>query len=146
MKHWKYLCYLLRHKWFVGRACFRYGRVWQGIVHDWSKFRPDEWFPYANFFYGEKPSSLFSKNAFDLAWLKHQHRNPHHWQHWVLREDSGDIKCLEMPENALVEMICDWEGAGLAITGKRETRVWYEKNKEHIQLHELSRNLAEALL
>ncbi len=28
------------------------GLIWQGITHDWSKFLPSEWIPYAEYFYG----------------------------------------------------------------------------------------------
>jgi hypothetical protein len=153
MKYLKYLRYLARHKWYVLLACWRRGLYWQGLAHDWSKFLPDEFFPYAEFFYGYKPtkedrrrakavlggepwpSAEHVKHCFDVAWLKHQHRNPHHWQHWILREDSGALKMLEMPMKYRLEMVCDWEGAGRAITGKiGGTREWYEKNATKMSL------------
>lgn len=49
----KYLGYLLRHKWYVGIECFKRGLYWRGIKHDWSKFLPSEFVPYANYFYGQ---------------------------------------------------------------------------------------------
>lgn len=166
MKHAKYLSYVVRHKWFVLCACWRRGLYWQGIIHDWSKFLPSEWFPYAQFFYGEKfpewsaisagqkyagyPYELtatYVRHEFDRAWLKHQHRSPHHWQHWILREDSGATNILEMPIRYATEMVCDWEGAGRAITGKTGgTVAWYLKNEAQIQLHPTTRRLIEQLL
>jgi hypothetical protein len=193
----KYLAYLLRHRWFVMLACFREGLYWQGLIHDWSKFLPGEFLPYARYFYskvsvGETIEGV-SENApfcgkviatrlnhtgdgsidpqiaweggqtawiwsfedwdrvevlaaFNRAWLAHQHRNPHHWQHWVLREDSGKTFALEMPHKYRVEMLCDWQGAGRAITGKfnpsdpySETREWYEKNAGKMLLHDNTR-------
>lgn len=58
MKYWKYLWYVIRHKWYVMLACFGYrkahtGMIWLGLLHDWSKFLPSEFFPYAEHFYGE---------------------------------------------------------------------------------------------
>ena len=51
--HLRYAGYLLRHKWYVFRACRQLGvPLWQALVHDWSKLRPSEWFPYVRFFYG----------------------------------------------------------------------------------------------
>ena len=50
--HWIYLQYVLRHKWYVFQECLKYGLIWEGIVHDLSKFRPSEWFPYVEFLYG----------------------------------------------------------------------------------------------
>lgn len=164
MKHIKYLSYIVRHKWWVLIACLRRGLIWQGIVHDWSKLLPSEWMPYAHFFYGYKPTDAERSHAmrvigydpdpsnesvrarFDRAWLAHQHRNPHHWQHWILREDSGDTFPIEMPRRFAVEMVCDWDGAGRAITGKWDTSSWYFKNRDKIQLHPNTRRLVEELM
>lgn len=146
MRHLRYARYLVRHKWFVFLAGIQLNvPYWRLVIHDWSKFLPCEWFPYANFFYGPKPdksepddcryweSVAMHRDPFDYAWLHHQHRNPHHWQHWVLREDNGDTKLLTMPDNFVREMVADWCGAGRAITGKWDVTSWYEKNAHQIQ-------------
>lgn len=162
MKHYKYLKYIIKHKYYVGRECFKHGLYWRGIIHDCSKFLPCEWFPYVEFFCGkltikdpiyngpigfqEKIYKNRKDNNFNRAWLHHIHTNKHHWQYWVLKEDSGTVKCLQIPEKYVIEMYCDWVGAGLAITGKRDVATWYEKNKEKIQLHEKSRELVEKLI
>jgi hypothetical protein len=162
-KHLRYAWYILRHKWFVFLACCRLGIPLAGIVHDGSKLRPSEWRPYADRFYGGKrrrwadihgdernhyPYALTEEGiaeAFDRAWLLHQHRNPHHWQHWVLREDSGATKALAMPTRYLYEMIADWRGAGRAV-GKPDTAAWYLKNRDQIILHPDTRKRVECLL
>lgn len=104
-KHWRYLSYIIRHKWFVFVECFKERIPWRGLMHDMSKFRPSEWFAYADYFYGgpypETDTTplllryMFSMRTqaqcqadFDHAWLLHQHRNPHHWQFWLLHEDT----------------------------------------------------------
>jgi len=127
----KYLSYVLRHKWHVSVECFKSGLVWRGITHDLSKFLPDEFFPYMLYFYVD--SKKYDK-MFDIAWLKHQHRNAHHWQHWLLQKDSGNLVCIDIPKQYLIEMVCDWVGAGIAINGKAdnsdkyfETKQWYVK-------------------
>lgn len=102
---------------------------------------PNEWRPYSAFFYSDGDEAKF-----DAAWLKHIHRNSHHWQHWVLHEDSGGMKTVEMPTNDVYEMVADWCGAGRAITGRWLVKPWYESNKEKIILHPRSRKLAEALI
>lgn len=149
MKHWRYLSYLVRHKWFVLVAGRKTGVAWwRLLIHDWSKFLPCEWFPYVESFYGSygnnRPSQVVS--AFNQAWLHHQHHNPHHWQHWVLREDSGDILLIEMPQHFVREMVADWMGAGRAITGKWEVVDWYLRNREIIQLNYVTRLRVEELL
>lgn len=165
IKHLKYLRYLARHKWFVLVACFRRGLYWQGIIHDWSKFLPSEWIPYANFFYGFKPteedrrrsrvifgydcwpSSEWMRDRFNRAWLAHQHRSPHHWQHWILRNDDGTTFPVEMPHRYVLEMLADWDGAGRAITGKTGgTPVWYAKNRHKMLLHPDTQRFVDAAL
>lgn len=166
MKYVKYLKYVLRHKWYVMIECFRFGLIWRGIMHDMSKLRPSEFIPYANFFYGNgndirsrrdksgyyKPTDTGDKE-FDFAWLFHQKRNSHHWQWWVLPEDGGGLKVLEMSDVAILEMVCDWLGAGKA-QGKfspkndkfKETRAWYSVNKEKMQLHPKTRRIVEYII
>ncbi len=73
-----------------------------------SKNTPDEYTPYDNYFYGEQTPAIIE--AFNRAWLMHIHRNPHHWQYWVLINDEpkeGTI-LIEMPYPYIIEMICDW--------------------------------------
>ena len=145
-KHWQYFKYICRHKWFV----FRFGLLtkvplWNLIVHDFSKFLPDEWFPYAEQFYGSgtKDNPI---PAFAFAWLHHQRRNKHHWQYWYLIQDVDPSIALLMPENYAREMVADWAGAGFAITGKLSLRSWYSKNREIIKLHPETRLFVETLI
>jgi len=148
-KNLNYLKYVLKHKWYVFIECCKLGIPWRGILHDMSKFRPSEWFTYAEYFYGrypldEKPQS--EDKAFDLAWLYHQKRNPHHWQYWILREDSGNSHVLEMPLVYIKEMYADWIGAGKAITGKDNIISWYNGNKLKIMLGQNTRRRIEAMI
>ena len=153
-KHWQYFVYLARHKWFVFLAGLRTGApLWRLIIHDWSKFLPCEWIPYADYFYGEKARLQKEEpddyrywqtaqkyyDAFDRAWLHHQHFNQHHWQSWILEEDSGAVKYLEIPDRFVCEMVADWCGAGRAITGKWEVWKWYAKNRGRIKLNPVTR-------
>jgi Family of unknown function (DUF5662) len=149
-KNLNYLNYLIRHKWFVLTAGLKtHAPLWRLIIHDWSKFMPCEWKPYAEYFYGTKPANethkQWLKDRFDDAWLHHQHFNPHHWQHWILRND-GTTRALYMPVKFVKEMVADWMGAGRAITGKWEALQWYIKNKDKIVLHISTRQLVERLL
>jgi hypothetical protein len=157
--YWQYLKYILRHKWFVFSECRKDGITWRGITHDLSKFRPSEFIPYARYFYGDYPEyksgvttkypHLFKEDIgrhFDKAWLKHIHRNPHHWQHWLLQEDDGDLKNIPIPPKVLKEMVCDWRGAGRAIAGTDETPAWYLENMTNISLEFMSQKFVEKRL
>jgi hypothetical protein len=154
--HFQYGRYVLRHKWFVFRECCKAGIVWRGITHDLSKLRPDEWFPYARYFYGSnqprRDSTGYYKPTdtgdiiFDHAWLLHQKRNDHHWQWWILPEGDGGIKVLPMSETARSEMLCDWRGASRAQGYGDNTVMWYIKNCGHMQLHPETRGWIEGKL
>ena len=154
--HWQYLKYVLRHKLYVFQMCRLFGLTWRGLVHDLSKFSPAEWGAYVWTFYGpwkyeDRPKKLV--RDFDAAWLHHIHHNPHHWQHYVLLEDSGAVKPLDMPADCIWEMIADWWGAGRAINGKPadeqpwnrfdELKKWYLANRDKMQMHEHTRRRVE---
>lgn len=160
-KVFRYLWYVLRHKLYVARECFKVALFWRGLTHDLSKLSWSEFTAYMNWFsdaeflraYNHDPRTAVEelwveqrRTAFDRAWLGHQHRNSHHWQYWVLREDSGRTKVLEMPLDDALEMVCDWIGAGLAITGRRDVENWYEANKDKMLLHPNTRELVERIL
>jgi hypothetical protein len=159
--HWRYAKYVARHKAFVLVAGIRLGPPagflswvpWlvRLIVHDWSKLLPSEWIPYADYFYGPPvencPTCLEKRErSFNRAWLLHQHRSRHHWQSYVLREDSGLVKHLPMPPAVVREMVADWMGAGRAIKGTWDARPWYLSNSLRIILHPETRDVVYQLL
>lgn len=160
MTYFKYLKSLLRHKWFVFLECCKLGVPWLGVIHDWSKFRPSEFIPYARYFYGDYPEAphiwrvlpgysgptTFSvENGFDVAWLHHQRRNKHHWQYWILIQDDDKDKTLAMPPKYCKEMLADWRGAGRAY-GNPDTRSWYCEHYSKIQLNPRTREWIDSRL
>ena len=74
--------------------------------HDQSKYSKEEYDAYDEYFYGMKCKE--TKEKFELAWLHHQNTNKHHWQYWLLKEDSGLLKPLDMDIYSIIEMVCDW--------------------------------------
>lgn len=145
--HLHYTWYLIRHKWFVLIAGLRVGApLWRLIIHDWSKLTPAEWGPYVHSFYGPRPRSEEVKAEFRLAWLHHQHCNPHHWQHWLLHEDEGGTRALPIPDKMIREMVADWMGAGRAIKGEWEVLSWYSAHEHKMVLHPATRERVEELL
>lgn len=119
--------------------------LWRLIIHDWSKFTPTEWGPYANAFYGAKNCKTGKPEgnpAFDRAWLHHQKFNLHHWQYWIMHEDSGKVCALPMPSPYREEMIADWRGANRAY-GDMTLPDWYDKTKAARLLHPDTRRWVE---
>ena len=157
-RYLNYLSYVLRHKWFVFLQCCKFGIPWLGILHDWSKFLPSEFTPYARHFYNSNGSPKQAKDdtgycksadtsdkAFDLAWMLHQKRNKHHWQWWILPQDEGNTKMFPIPEKYRLEMLADWIGAGRA-QGAPDIAKWYIKNKDKMTLHPATRAWIETAL
>jgi len=148
----------LCHKWFVFLECLKIGLLWRGLLHDWHKFLPDEWGPYARHFYNVDGSAMQRRDStgyykptdtgdseFDFAWLLHQKRGRHHWQWWVLLEDEGGVKILPMGEADRLEMLADWRGASRA-QGTPDIRKWYEANGDKMLLHPDTRAWIEEAL
>lgn len=145
--HWQYLKYILRHKWFVFVAAYQMGIPWLGIIHDWSKFTPGEWFPYVKRFYGAGNSfdEAMQDIAYQYAWNHHQKHNKHHWEYWRLVRSNGETTPLPMPDRYRREMLADWVGMGQTL-GKPKIWEWYEENREIIQLHPDTREQVELFM
>lgn len=115
--------------------------------HDSSKYNPDEYAAYDAYFYGGNRSYAVV-NAFNRAWLLHIHRNPHHWQHWILINDDsseGEV-LLEMPYNYIIEMICDWWSFSWQKGNLSEIFDWYDEHQKYIKLAPNTRKTVEDIL
>lgn len=51
---WHHFCTITKHKWIVMRQCFRVGLYRQGIMHDLSKYSPEEFRTGALYFQGNR--------------------------------------------------------------------------------------------
>lgn len=103
-----------------------------------------EYDAYADYFYGEQTPEV--KECFDRAWLSHIHMNPHHWQHWMLQNDTDGLRLLDMPYVFIVEMIADhwsfsWKSGNLY-----EIFDWYNSNRDKILLSDKTRKTYEKIL
>lgn len=130
----------------VTKECTNAG--WQtAFAHDQSKNEIDEYEAYDAYFYGNNKSYAVVQN-YKKAWLLHIHRNPHHWQHWVLINDDpkeGEI-VLEMPYDYIVEMICDWWAFSWAKGDLREIFNWYDEHSTYMKLEDRTRKTVERIL
>lgn len=111
------------------------------VEHDSSKIKLDEYQAYDRHFFADLPMDDTLKE-FHLAWLKHIHRNPHHWQHWVLpNEDLPDVQALEMPQNHILEMLCDWWSLSWRNYEPDRIVEWWDRHKNIMILHPKTREL-----
>jgi len=112
LEHFKTVC---RHKVEVYKQCKKCGILWQGITHDLSKFSYAEFASSAKFFQGDKSPIEAEKAAveYSTAWLHHKGHNPHHWEYWTdFSKKDGSVIANRIPYRYVVEMVCDWIGAG----------------------------------
>jgi len=127
--------------------CVRHAGIALGLSeshleqHDFSKWSPGEFVPYANWFWHrdivgqEAPEQSEYRRPFLEAWNCHIHKNKHHWNHWLLVKDTGRVEALEMPEIYATEMIADWLGASMAYTGSWDMTEWLKNNFSNLILH-----------
>lgn len=117
------------------------------FAHDDSKSNQDEYEAYDAYFYGNNRSYSVVQN-FNVAWLKHIHRNPHHWQYWILVNDDpneGEI-LLEIPYHYIIEMICDWWAFSWEKGNLYEIFDWYNQHKDYMKLNSKTRDTVEDIL
>lgn len=134
----KYALSVLKHKWFVLVAGYYLELpIWRIILHDWTKFRPDEFFVFAKY----KANKAIDKESLFLARDKHFRRNDHHWQHW---------KKDDMPLNAIKEMFANWLAKYRAKNGAwpKTKEEWRQFSNECLraEMSVLSRRRAAELL
>lgn len=123
--------------------------------HDKSKYTKEEYDPYDAYFYENYDKSEKTKKLveyeYDVAWLTHIHRNPHHWQHWVLLRDDpvdGNTVVVRMiiPQMYLVEMFCDWWSFSFLSDDLDQIFVWYCNHKDTIIMNKKSEEFMQKLL
>ena len=117
--------------------------------HDASKTKVDEYDAYDEYFYGnDKDKTKKVLDDFNRAWLLHIHRNPHHYQYWVLINDDPEegMVVLDMPYHYILEMICDWWSFSWKSGNLFEIFAWYEQRKEYMKLSDTTRMVVESIL
>ena len=125
-----------------------YDYEWQiYMAHDQSKTDEDEYIAYDTYFYGGNRSHKVVQD-FNLAWLHHIHKNPHHWQYWILHHDDPkeDMTIMPMDYNYIIEMICDWWSFSWISGDLKAINNWYDERKDHIKLHPQTRSIVEDIL
>lgn len=116
-------------------------------AHDASKRDQFEYDAYDEYFYGSNRSYEVVQK-FNRAWLEHIHKNPHHWQYWILindNPDEGEI-ILDMPDIYIIEMICDWWSFSFNKGNLYEIFDWYDQRKKYMKLSEYTRMKVDNIL
>lgn len=111
--------------------------------HDLSKWSEEEFEPYALYFNVDKKKY---KDEFNKAWLHHIHNNPHHWQYWVLVNDDDGTIGLQMPQEYIIEMICDWWSFSHKTGKLEEIFDWYKDHRKKQILNDKTKEEVELIL
>lgn len=137
----KHLGKILKHKYWVFYYCCKAGIPWRGIKHDMSKFSPTEFWESVRYYQGNRSpiDACKEDKGVSKAWMHHKGRNSHHYEYWIDNFDNGG-KALIMPFEDVLEMLCDYLGAGRAYMGKQfsyraEYHWWVEKQKKPLKMH-----------
>ena len=101
------------------------------LLHDMSKFSKEEFFVYAEHFFGDREKV---RDKISDAFKHHYRHNKHHWQYW---NELG----VDMPETYIKEMIADWMedgGAKLKFTDYLNVILGPLYSEDHVELKEFS--------
>lgn len=98
-----------------------------------SKYSPTEFCISAKFYQGKSSpiDAEIIKNGYSVAWLNHVHKNKHHFQHWI-HYNKAKVEPVDMPLKYILEMACDFVGAGKAynnVTNDKSEPLKYWNDK-----------------
>lgn len=117
-RFFKHLRLINKHRRVIFGLCCKCGIIWQGLVHDLSKYSITEFRESVNYYTGRRsPIEVCrKKNGFSLAWIHHKAKNKHHVEYWYDQRNSEQV---DMPYKYAVEFICDKIAAMKCYLGKK---------------------------
>ena len=150
----KHFITITRHRHMVMRYCFKSGLYLQGLLHDLSKYSPQEFFPSVKYFANGKYSPTTKERAtigYSKAWLHHKGRNKHHSEYWFdIDPTTKRYMPVEMPNRYLAESICDRIAASKNYNRKNFKREfvldYFLNEKDRMIMHPNTKEKMEELL
>lgn len=160
MKAWKHFKTITYHKYLVMKGCFAVGLYKQGLLHDMSKYSPQEFFVGARYYQGTRSPNNAEREdiGYSSAWLHHKGRNKHHYEYWIdYCADAADSALLgmmpaPMPDPYIAEMFMDRVAASKVYNGSaytdQDALTYYQKGAGRMEryLHPYTRKRLEKLL
>ena len=141
------------HRHAVIKHCFKAGILFQGLMHDMSKYTPTELKEGFLYFQGTRsPNEAARENkGYSEAWMHHKGRNKHHFEYWTDYNPKTKVMTpVIMPRKYVAEMFCDRVAAS-KIYKKEEyfdgyPLIYFEKGKQTRAIHEKTSAEIEYLL
>ena len=114
----KHLHTVNKHRFYVFIYCVKAGIPFRGLVHDLSKYSPEEFISSCKYFSGKLSPIVMEKKdiGYSKAWLHHKGRNKHHWEYWY--DEFAPEKSPIIPYKYAVEMVRDGLAASKVYNGK----------------------------
>ena len=145
---------ITEHKLTVMDLCFRVGLIRQGLLHDLSKYSPEEFLVGARYYQGTRSPNAAEKleKGYSSAWLHHKGRNKHHYEYWIDVYPDPDLQWrgIKMPLRYCLEMVCDRIAASKVYRGAdyTDSASWeyYSARGEKCLMHPETRALLEFFL
>ena len=136
---WNHFQTITEHKCLVMKECFKVGLYKQGLLHDLSKYTPEEFRTGVLYFQGNRSPNAAEKEkmGYSGAWLHHKGRNKHHYEYWIdlPADKTQGLRGMKMPVQYVVEMFMDRVAA---------SKIYAKK--DYTDSHPDSRKLLERLL
>jgi len=153
LNFFRHLWVVMKHRHKVFIYSVKAGIPWQGLVHDLSKFSPQEFLIGVKYFQKNQSPNVRERieNGYSKAWLHHQGRNKHHFEYWIdYNPATKHYDPIEMPKRYLIEMFCDRLSASKTYQGKNyhngQPLQYFLGSKDRIMMHENTKKDLETLL
>jgi len=124
MQAWKHFRTITEHRHLVIKYCFKCGIGWQGLIHDLSKYSPEEFIVGAQHYQGNRSPNEGERAdyGYSKAWMHHKGRNKHHFEYWTDYDPKTRLMCpVKMPLKYVIEMLCDRIAASRVYQGEKYT-------------------------
>ena len=117
---------ITQHRHMVMKHCIKAGIPFQGLLHDLSKYTPQEFLTGVTYYTdGTKSPNEAERQieGYSKAWLHHKGRNRHHFEYWNdYNPKVGKVMPVPMPTRFLKELICDRIAASKIYQGNNYTK------------------------
>ena len=144
---------ITHHRHIVIYHAFKCGILFQGLMHDLSKYSPTEFFAGAKYYKGIKSPNEGEREAlgYSKAWMHHKGRNKHHFEYWTdYNIITKEMSPVEMPVKYVVEMFCDRVAASKVYQGKNYSSShpveYFTRGKARRKIHPNTSELLENML
>lgn len=144
---------ITKHRHEVIKNAFKAGILWQGLLHDLSKYSLTELSTGIKYYQGTRSPNERERElqGYSKAWLHHKGRNKHHFEYWTDYDyKTKQIIPIEMPMKYVIEMFCDRVAASKIYSKEKYTTSipleYFQKGKKNRLIHPKTSDQIEALL